>query len=258
MTANLRLPRILDQIRREGGASVEGLAKALNVTAQTIRRDLSDLAQSGAIERVHGGAVLRGGGVNLAYTQRRALAADAKAAIASACAADIPENTAVFLNIGTTTEALARALHGHAGMRVFTNNTNIAAELGHSAEVVLTGGELRASDGGLVGPLAVRGVQQFRYDLAVIGCSAIEHDGDLMDFDLAEVAVSQAVMACARQIWLVADAGKMHRAAPARIGSLSQVARLYTDAPLAPELAALCRQWGTRVIMAPADSPPAL
>lgn len=258
MTANLRLPRILDQIRREGTATVEGLATALNVTPQTIRRDLTDLSQSGAIERVHGGAILRGGGVNLAYAQRRALAADAKQAIAQTCAADIPHNCALFLNIGTTTEAVARALHGHGGLRVFTNNTNIATELCNHVEVVVTGGSLRASDGGLVGPLAVQAVRQFRYDLAVIGCSAIEEGGDLMDFDLAEVAVSQAIMARARQVWVVADAGKMHRAAPARIGALSQAARLYTDAPLAPELAALCRQWGTRVVTAPADSRPAL
>lgn len=257
MTPNLRLPKILELIRRDGLARVEGLAQQLNVTAQTIRRDLAELAEAGAVERVHGGAVVRGGGVNLAYAQRRALAAPAKAAIARACAADIPADATLFLNIGTTTEAVAQELAGHMGLRVFTNNMNIAAQLAASAEVVLTGGQVRASDGGLVGPIALRAVDAVRPDLAVVGCSAIEPDGDLMDFDLAEVAVSQAIIARARQVWVVADASKMHRAAPARFGTLAQVARLYTDAALAPELAALCRQWGTRVITAPADSLPA-
>jgi len=257
MTPNLRLPKILELLRRDGAARVEDLATRLDVTAQTIRRDLAELADAGAVERVHGGAVLRGGGVNLAYAQRRALAAEAKAAIARACAAEIAPDCTLFLNIGTTTEAVAQELAGHGSLRIFTNNTNIAAQLAMSAEVVLTGGQLRASDGGLVGPLAVQAVQALRPDLAVIGCSGIETDGELMDFDLAEVAVSQAIIARARQVWVVADATKMHRSAPARIGTLAQVARLYTDAPLAPELAALCRQWGTRVITAPADSPPA-
>ncbi|CAN0590694.1 unnamed protein product, partial [Ectocarpus sp. 12 AP-2014] len=166
------------------------------VTLQTIRRDLTNLADLGRLERVHGGAVLPSGTTNIGYEERRALNARAKQAIARACAERIPNGVSLFLNIGTSTEAVAQELLHHENLMVVTNNMNVANILvaNTSCEILVTGGQLRRTDGGLVGKLAAETIRQFKFDLAVIGCSALDGDGDLLDFDIQEVSVSQAIL----------------------------------------------------------------
>ena len=252
MSQTLRHPEILDLARREGKVSVEDLARHFGVTHQTIRRDLAELAEAGRLERVHGGAVLPSGTTNIAYEERRRLNGEAKAAMGRACASLVPPGSSLFLAIGTSTEAVASELLGHSDLLVVTNNMNVANILlvSPDARVVLAGGTIRRSDGGLVGPLAVQTIRQFKFDTAVIGCSAMDEDGDLLDFDLQEVEVSQALLAQSRRTILVADHSKLQRGAPARIASLAAIDTLVTDRPLPPPLAARCREWGTTVVVA--------
>jgi len=252
MALSFRQSEILDIARAEARVSVEDLAARFGVTQQTIRRDLGDLAEAGKLARVHGGAVLRAGVANIGYGERRRMNADAKAAIARACAALIPANSSLFLNIGTTTEAVAHALLGHANLMVVTNNLNVANILAESdsCDVIVAGGVLRRSDGGLVGDLTTQAIAAFKVDIAVIGTSALDAEGDLLDFDPQEVRVSRAIIAQARRVFLVADAAKFGRAAPVRIASLGDLDAIITDRPLAPLLAARCRAWKTRVVLA--------
>ncbi|WP_111559178.1 DeoR/GlpR family DNA-binding transcription regulator [Paracoccus sediminilitoris] len=251
MSQSFRQPQILEIARRDGKVTVEGLADHFGVTLQTIRRDLSELADTGRLERVHGGAILSSGVANIGYEDRRALHQDAKTRIARACAAEVPENISLFLNIGTSTEAVARELLGHRNMLVVTNNINVANILAANpdCDVIVTGGSLRRSDGGLVGSLAAQTIQQFKFDLAVIGCSALDRDGDMLDFDIQEVGVSQTILRQSRRTFLVADHSKLTRSAPARIASLSQVNCLFTDKALPRDLTQACQDWQTRIVV---------
>ncbi|MCL3883536.1 DeoR/GlpR family DNA-binding transcription regulator [Marivita sp. GX14005] len=253
MSHAFRHKDILEIARRDGKVTVEGLAQHFGVTLQTIRRDLSDLAEDGQLERVHGGAMLPSGTSNIGYEERRRLNLDAKSAIARACAERIPNNISLFLNIGTSTEAVARELRRHTDMLVVTNNMNVANILVETPEcqVVVTGGNLRRADGGLVGKLATETILQFKFDLAIIGCSALDRDGDLLDFDIQEVGVSQSILRQSRQTFLVADASKFKRSAPARIASLEAVDTFFTDAPLPGDLQERCAGWDTEVVIAP-------
>lgn len=251
MTLNLRQAEILAMARAEGRVAVEALAERFNVTLQTIRRDLTDLADAGLLDRVHGGAVLRQGMSNIGYAERRGMNAAAKAAIGQACAAAIPDNSSMILNLGTTTEAVARALLNHRNITVVTNNMNIANILvaNPSCEVMVTGGGLRRSDGGLVGELTTEFLRQFKVDYAVIGASALDGEGDLLDFDLAEVRVSRTILAQSRRAFLVCDGSKWGRRAPVRLASLSEIDTLFTDAPLPESLARKCEAWGTAMTL---------
>jgi DeoR family glycerol-3-phosphate regulon repressor len=253
MALGFRQSEILEITRKEGRVVVEDLAGRFDVTLQTIRRDLTELADLGLVDRVHGGAVPRTGATNLGYEQRRRMNEDAKSAIARACAADIPENCSLILNLGTTTEAVARELLHHRNITVITNNMNVANILADNpgCEVMVAGGALRRSDGGLVGELTTQFFEQFKVDYAIIGASALDRDGDLLDYDLQEVRVSKAILRQARKSFLVCDHSKLDRPAPARLASLSDLTALYTDLPLPPELALKCAEWGTRVQIAP-------
>ncbi|MFC3085487.1 DeoR/GlpR family DNA-binding transcription regulator [Tabrizicola soli] len=252
MALSFRQVAIMEIARSEGRVMVEDLAQRFDVTLQTIRRDLSELADLGHLDRVHGGAMPRIGVANLGYEQRRRMNADAKAAIARACAAAIPENSSLIMNLGTTTEAVAQELLTHRNITVVTNNMNVANILAANpgCEIMVAGGALRRSDGGLVGELTTQFFEQFKVDIAVIGASALDRDGDLLDFDLAEVRVSKAIIRQARKVFLVCDHSKLDRSAPARLASLAEVTVLFTDRALPQELARKCAEWGTGVVVA--------
>ncbi len=250
MSLSFRQADILEIAKQEGRVTVDGLAERFQVTVQTIRRDLAELSEAGKLDRVHGGAVLRSGVSNIGYEDRRGLNYEAKARMAERCAADIPEGCSVFMNIGTSTEAVARQLLNHKNLMVVTNNMNVANILAENpdCQIVVAGGMLRRSDSGLVGNLAVSTIRQFKFDHAIIGCSALDIDGDLMDFDLQEVLVSQTIIGQARKINLVADASKFQRTAPARIASMADVDTVYTDHPLPGDLPQKCKDWQTQII----------
>ncbi|OWU83740.1 DeoR family transcriptional regulator [Oceanicola sp. 22II-s10i] len=251
MSQTIRHPEILEIARREGKVTVEGLADHFGVTLQTIRRDLSELSDAGRLQRVHGGAILPSGTTNILYEERRSLNRRAKSAIARACAARVPEDISIFINIGTTTEAVAQELLHHRNLLVVTNNINVATILSANRDcrIVLTGGSLRRTDGGLVGNLAEDTIAQFKFDLAVIGCSALDAEGDMLDFDIEEVGVSQTILRQSRRTFLVADHSKFQRSAPARIAALSEIDTFFTDRSLAAPLAARCATWGTETVV---------
>ena len=249
MSQTFRQPDILEIARIEGKVMVEDLAERFNVTVQTIRRDLTELATAGKLERVHGGAILPSGVTNIVYEERRRLHEDAKQFIARACAAAIPDSASVFLDIGTTTEAVAQALLDHNNLMVVTNNMNVANILlaNPDCEIVVAGGTLRRADNGLVGNITARTIENFKFDYAILGCSAMDEDGDLLDFDIQEVVVGQTLLKRSREVFLVADHSKFQRNAPVRIGSLQDIDRFFTDCPLPPALMDRCAAWGTEV-----------
>ena len=252
MALSFRQAEIIDIARSEGRVVVELLADRFGVTLQTIRRDLTELADSGLLDRVHGGAVPRTGVSNFGYEDRRGMNDAAKAAIGRACALAIPNNSSIILNLGTTTEAVARELLKHTNITVVTNNINVANILmaNASCEIMVAGGALRRSDGGLVGDLTTDFMTQFKVDYAVIGASALDRDGDLLDFDLPEVRVSRAIIRQSRQVYLVTDASKLERSAPVRLASLAEIDVVFTDTAFPDDLAKKCRDWETDVRIA--------
>ncbi len=232
MNSNPRQIKLLDVVRTHGSASVEQLADKLGVTLQTVRRDVQRMAEAGLLTRFHGGVRVPSSTVeNIAHQQRESLHAEGKARIARAVAKRIPNGCSLILNIGTTTEAVAKSLLHHKGLRVITNNLNVAAILcgNTDCEVIVAGGVVRPRDHGIVGEAAVDFMRQFRVDIAVIGISGIEPDGSLRDFDYREVKVAQTIIAHAREVWLAADSSKFNRPAMVELARLSQIDRLFTD-----------------------------
>ncbi len=243
---------IIAQARSSGRVVVEDLAKRFDVSPQTIRKDLNDLCERHLLSRVHGGAIVASGVENIAYEARRFVAAPEKKAIGAAAAALVPNNCSLFVNIGTTTEEVATELSGHEDLLVITNNLNVAMQLYRRPriEVIVAGGNVRRTDGGIIGSSAIDLIRQFKVDYAVIGASAIEADGTLLDFDYREVQVAQAIMQNARHVILVADSSKLKRTAAVRIAHIGQVQTFVTDGLGASPLRDICREKGVRLIEA--------
>jgi len=226
-----RLRDILELARIDGIVTVDDLTERFAVTPQTIRKDLNQLCEEGSMLRTHGGARIATNTENVAYEARRVLAAEQKRAIGKAVANMIPNGSSLFMNIGTTTEACASALLHHRDLMVITNNINVASILRPSEanKVIIASGEVRSSDGGIIGESAVDFINQFKVDYAVIGTSGLDAEGALLDFDYREVKVSQAIIENSRHVILVADKSKHERDAPVRVGHVSQIHSFITD-----------------------------
>ncbi len=244
-----RQQQILNLARQQGNVGVDDLSSRFDVTPQTIRKDLNELCDSRLLARTHGGAMLTSGVENMAYDARRQLAAVEKRAIGQLAAGLIPNNCSLFINIGTTTEEVARALIHHEGILVITNNIHVASMLAPQTkiDVIVVGGTVRRTDGGIVGEQSVEAISQFKVDHAVMGVSAIDEDGSLLDFDVREVRAAQAIMKHSRSVILCSDSMKFSRTAPVRIGHISQVDVFVTDQKPPDSVADLCRDNGVRI-----------
>ncbi len=234
MTPNPRQAQLLDALRSHGSISIETLAERFGVTLQTVRRDVSLLADAGLVARFHGGVRLPGSTTeNIEYRQRQQLNEAAKQRIGRAVAKAVPSGCSLILNIGTTVEAIARELMRHQGLRVITNNLNVAAILADNpeCEVIVAGGVVRSRDRGIVGEVTVDFFRQFKVDIALIGISGIEADGTLRDFDYREVKVARAIIEHSRQVWVAADHSKFNRPAMVQLARLGEVDMLFTDQP---------------------------
>jgi DeoR family glycerol-3-phosphate regulon repressor len=244
-----RQQQILLLARKTGSVGVDELSAHFDVTPQTIRKDLNELCDARHLSRIHGGAMLASGVENVAYHSRRAIALAEKQMIGRAAAALIPNNSSLFINIGTTTEEVARALTRHEGLLVVTNNIHVATILSPvpKIEVIVVGGMVRKADGGIVGEAAVDTITQFKLDHAVMGVSAIDEKGALLDFDYREVRAAQAILGNSRNVILVADNTKFARQAPVRIGHLSDVNVFVTDQMPPESVTEICRSRGVRL-----------
>ena len=252
MSEGTRRNKILTDLRTAGRVSTEALAQRYHVTVQTIRRDLAEMEESGLLTRTHGGAVPRSTVTNIGYADRQILNAEIKQRIARQAAELVPNRASLYLDIGTSTEALAEALLQHDGLMVITNNLRAATILADnpSAEVIVSGGVLRRSDAGLVGEQTVSFLRQFKPDMAFLSASALDSEGDFLDFDFREVQVSRLASDQARQSILIADGSKFHRQAPVKIGSLSDVDVFVTDQVPPGSLYDELTNWGTRLLIA--------
>ena len=208
-----RRQKIARLVHDHGFMSVEELARSLNVTPQTIRRDINVLCEHNILRRYHGGAAPGSSVQNEDYDTRKNKLQSEKAHIADLIAEHIPDNVSLFMSIGTTIEAVALALvKNHKNLCIITNNIHVAS---------------------------IDFINQFKVDYAILGASGIEADGSLLDFDYKEVSVMQAMMANARHCYLAVDHSKFGRNALVRIGDVTEFHALFTDEPPS---AGLCKK----------------
>ena len=226
-----RHERIWKLVQKRGFVTIEALAQEFEVTPQTIRRDINMLSDEGLINRYHGGAGLAYSTENVEYDQRKIMSLKEKQKIADMVAKEIPDKASLFINIGTTTEEIAKKLCDHKRLSVITNNLNVASIMSRNKdlEVIVTGGLVRYHDGGIIGPLTIDFIQQFRVDYGIIGISGIDLDGTMFDFDYREVRAAKSIIANSRKVFLAADHNKFGRNAMVRLGNISEVDALFTD-----------------------------
>jgi DeoR/GlpR family transcriptional regulator of sugar metabolism len=226
-----RQRRIEDLLREHGRVEVLELARLLQVSEHTVRRDLLALQSQGGLQRTHGGAVTLDTS-RLGLSARAAVLPRAKAAIGRAAAALVEPGQTVVLDSGSTPLAMARALTVRP-LTVITSSLDIAAIFADDPKVqmALTGGTWQPAHRALWGPAAVAMLAQCRADWAVPGACAIDAALGVSAPDEADAAMKRAMIACARRTLILGDHSKLGTVAPFHVANWSQVDTLLIDEP---------------------------
>jgi DeoR family glycerol-3-phosphate regulon repressor len=236
--SSLRRSAILAEIEARGFVTLEALADAFSVSMQTVRRDVIAMHDEGVIERFHGGAGAKGRiGLNrLEHRMKRSINVPEKQDIARQAVALLYEGAFVFMDVGTTVEAVAVAMNGGPRLSVVTNSMHVAALLDPALhDVRVLPGRVAGPDGSLVGEETVLALKSVRLDFALIGCSAIETDGTVMDFDPAKIAVKRTAISVAKQPVLLATLDKFGQSARLEIGPSNSFSRILTEGSDSPD-----------------------
>ncbi|MFY1631786.1 DeoR/GlpR family DNA-binding transcription regulator [Solwaraspora sp. WMMB335] len=253
MYAEERQQEIVRLARADGRVDVTALAETLNVTAETIRRDLTTLERAGVLRRVHGGAIpVERIGFEPALATRDAVLITEKERIAKAALAELPEEGAIILDAGTTTARLAGILPSDRELTVVVNSPVLATTLGvrSNLNVLLLGGRVRGRTIATVDDWALRPLADIYVDVAFLGTNGCSVERGLTTPDPAEAAVKRAMIGAARRSIVLADHTKIGNDYFARFGRLADIDLLITDIGLNADLVAEVETAGPRVVRA--------
>lgn len=246
-----RHERILSLLESRGFVSIGSLAKSFEVSEQTVRRDLNDLERRGLLTRYHGGAGLPPVAGDVDYNKRKRSHAKEKQRIAALVAAQIPEGATIFIDIGTTMEAVAEALLNHHRLTVVTNHLTVATILNRRRDfqVILAGGVLKHNDQATTGEATREFLEKFRVGYGIFGIGGVSEDGDLLDFDFRDIGVSAMAMKISRKRLVALDHSKFTSEAIVRVAHLRDVDMIFTDAAPPTRLAHMMRDAGVQLFV---------
>lgn len=247
-----RHAEILRLLGEEGTISVADLASRLDVSLETIRRDVKPLARDGAILKMHGAIGLPSFVGEAPFERRMRENAEAKRAIARAVAATIHDGESVMLDTGTTTSFLARELTGHRRLTVVTNSSDIARTLAtvNGNKVYMAGGELRSDSGAAFGMAAIEFVGRFSVTHAVISVGAVDAVRGVMDYDFDEAEFARVLLTRGQRRIVVTDHSKFGRQGLVRVCGFDGFDEIVTDLPPPADIAAALSAGEARLTVA--------
>ncbi len=256
MNHSKRHGEIMRLLREEGTITIASLADRLDVSLETVRRDIKPLTDSGVVLKMHGAIGLPSMTGEAPFERRMRENADAKRAIARMVAATIRDGESVMLDTGTTTSFLARELLKRRRLTVVTNSSDVARTLAtvNGNRVHMAGGELRSDSGAAFGVAAIEFISRFNVDHAVISAGAVDASTGIMDHDLAEAEFARMVLTRGRRSLVVTDHTKFGRRGLVQVCGFSGIAELATDQPPPPDIATALRSAGTRLVVAQSDN----
>lgn len=250
MPPSKRQREILRLLEREGTVALSDLARKLNVSLETIRRDIKPLAGSGSLVKMHGAVSLLSTVGEAPFERRMRENSDAKRAIAAAVAATIRDGDSIMMDTGTTTSFLARELLSHRRLTVVTNSSDIARTLAtlNDNKVYMAGGELRSDNGAAFGSTAIDFVSRFSVTHAIISTGAVNAEG-MMDYDLEEAEFARTVLMRGRRTLVVTDHSKFGREGLVRVSGFDAINELATDRPPPGDIAEAIEAAGARLVV---------
>lgn len=253
MQAEERQQLIENYLQKVEFASLEELAKQVDASPSTVRRDLTTLETKGAIRRTHGGArLINPRSDEFTFSTRETHQLTEKESIGRACAELINPNQTIIIDAGTTAYHVARNLENKT-LHIVTNSLPVANHFASSqrVEVVVSGGVIYPRVGVLVGPLAVETFSKLRADIAIMSCGGITADGVMNSHGLL-IEIQRAMLHAAQRVVLCVDHTKFGRQSISHLCGLDEIDSLITDEKPSREMLAALKTAGVEVIVASA------
>ncbi|MDB5552182.1 MAG: transcriptional regulator, DeoR family [Rhizobium sp.] len=242
---------ITDRLRRDGRLVAKAFAEEMNLSEDTIRRDLREMAADGLLERVHGGALPIKPDLP-DFAERKSVATDEKRRLGAAAASLIKRGQMIFLDGGTTNAEIARALPRTFGFTVVTHSPTISAELEHhpTAEVMLIGGRLYKHSMVAVGAVAAAAIATIRPDIFFLGATAVHPRHGFSTGDFEEAAIKRQIAAQSANTYVALTVEKLDRASPVSIMPLEAATGVIIGADLYEEGLDMLESAGLEIIRA--------
>jgi DeoR/GlpR family transcriptional regulator of sugar metabolism len=237
MLTSQRKQLILDRLKQHGQVIAKDLSAELELSEDTIRRDLRELAATGLLQRVHGGA-LPASPATANFATRETLASQTKIALGKKAAASIQNGQVILLDGGTTNTQLVRHLAPNLKATIITHSPSIAVELVsfEQIEVILLGGKLFKHSIVTTGAAAIQAISQIQADTFFMGVTAIHAKHGLSTGDLEEAHIKRALMNSAAETIVLASSEKIGAVSAYRIAALEGISELITDSSLPKDL----------------------
>jgi DeoR/GlpR family transcriptional regulator of sugar metabolism len=227
MLAEERSSKIMDIIKNKGMVRVDELAKELDVSLMTVRRDLEKLKNEGILERCHGGAILK---KEVSYKEKRTLQINEKVEIAQRCANMVRKGDTVFLDAGTNTYEIAKLICNIPSISIITNDIEIAMFLMEtSAQLILCGGTVQKSTGSMVGDFAIHMMENLRTEIAFIGAASIDDDFNVLTPTSNKAVFKRTVCRYTNRSYLAVDSTKFGKQALLKVNHLSDYTGVVTN-----------------------------
>lgn len=232
---NVRQQEILDYINVNGNASIRDFIGIYEVSEATIRRDFDELAKSGFIDRIHGGAVRANSTAFVpVHSEKMGRRLGEKKRIAAYAASLVQNGESIFLDSGTTANSIAMELANHKDLVIITNNLDIVrtVQFDPSVSLIVTGGVRNDQYSALVGTIAEQVISSFHVDKAFMGCDAIDPENGVYNANFPAVGVKRCIANCGKKIILAADSSKFYVKALAKVCDLKEIDVIITDTGL--------------------------
>lgn len=247
-----RQKEIIKYLKEYRSLKIAELSEQLQVTRETIRKDLYDLEEKNLIKKVHGGAILNKTGIETKYASRKSTNFEEKKAIASEAASHVSDGDTVYIDYGTTTLLFVRELLEKKDITVVTNSIPIANELMEETdfEVIMLGGSVRKNERSLAGPLAYRSIQNLFVDIGVFGIAGVDNHAGFTNVHVGESEVSRQILQHSQKSIVLADHSKFGTVTMNKVADINEVDLLITDSQVEEAVIADLRTNGIAIIQA--------
>lgn len=252
MSRSMRQHEIYRLVQKQGSCSISELARTLNVSGETIRRNVRTLSSEGLVVKVHGGISLPIQNQEPPIMNRMLRMVAEKKKIAEAVAREIESGDSLIIDTGSTTAFCAQALRSHDNLTVITNSSYISNLLAsrNGNRVFMAGGELRGHDAAAFGPSVIDFIRRFSVDRSILSIGAVHPQHGCMNYELCEAEFSRAVIEQSGQVILATDASKFGASGLARVCGLDEVDILVSDVTPDPPLRSLLQRNDVRLVVA--------
>ena len=253
---NQRHQSILEILEAEGRVGVVDLSRQLEVSEMTTRRDLLELESTGALRRIHGGAVRTlGRAFEPSYRTRAQHAVESKKAIAAAAAQFVNDGDAIALDVGSTILPMVDELAGRSNLTIVTSNLRVAwavannHALERSVRLIISGGVVRIDELNMTGSSALANYRMMRVDKAFIGVGGLNAVAGVTDYNLEDAELKRVLVDSARKVIALADSSKLGHESFAQVADIDKIDLLITDDEADAEVVTELRAAGLEVLL---------